>query len=531
MYLDNYDDFSSINFYEQIWGHRFKIGQSSYELFLEFLNVFYGAEYLLGCSYYKKIKNVNLRRLLFNENSSTHIANLVTEDINEFINFIRKYTIYSEKRKNWGAMFLLPINESLLFVELRDKGKKGEAIGVERNIFARGGELYYLMLSNAANDENKKIIQRSISYYMRLNPYIKDIVEAINSKINSEPEEPKYGILESVDNFKDKVTSDMLDKLGDTNNYPILTNVDIAFFDLIANQLANLLKNNINQIEMLENIRMLISIHVCLYIYVTAYQGVQDTMPKLFIDCTYNGEESEIKRLAVKSLKNNENIMSKKVEHEHKVKFKKICELIYQKYQADNNYSPIEDLRTVLGIKTVKGGDGDSKGNRAVLNSVVEELSELLFKAECLENFIQGASEKASKKILQIYVDQYNKNFKPIPKDMLKETGLASYKIGENYRYVINDKVISVLVLSLVQPGHKIEFNNFLDLVYKNYGFVIGFNEANTSGIYQGSGLNIKYFDKNLEAFKDRLRNSGYLREYSDATAMIENRNQRLECN
>ncbi|MBR8643839.1 hypothetical protein KEH51_00915 [[Brevibacterium] frigoritolerans] len=67
------------------------------------------------------------------------------------------------------------------------------------------------------------------------------------------------------------------------------------------------------------------------------------------------------------------------------------------------------------------------------------------------------------------------------------------------------------------------EFSEFLEAIYLEYGFVIGDIQAKQSGLYDSSKLNISYYNKNVLALRSKLKKNGLLIEYSDATAMIRN--------
>ena len=174
----NVEEFSSA-LSAQIWGHRFKDGQRGPEYVLEFLNVLYGSGYILNSDYYYRNKAVNLRKFIFEgvkEGSKSGTAQLEDEQkvslyeripdddkvdvIREFLRNLEVPLIDGRGReadRSWYARSLYPLHESLLFFELRTKGK---SIAYERNFYARGGELYYLMLSYGT--ENNLDLRNSI---------------------------------------------------------------------------------------------------------------------------------------------------------------------------------------------------------------------------------------------------------------------------------------------------------------------------------------------------------------------------------
>lgn len=95
---------------------------------------------------------------------------------------------------------------------------------------------------------------------------------------------------------------------------------------------------------------------------------------------------------------------------------------------------------------------------------------------------------------------------------------------GPFERFSLSEDLLRFLVLSIVAPGHKMDLNMFLEKLYEHYCFVIGPNEyvLATKNSDLNKGL-INSFAYNLEAFQGFLKASGFLKELSDATAIVVN--------
>ena len=81
-------------------------------------------------------------------------------------------------------------------------------------------------------------------------------------------------------------------------------------------------------------------------------------------------------------------------------------------------------------------------------------------------------------------------------------------------------------VLALVEPQSKMIYDTFLDKLYDHFGIVIApqtYHKALQSGVLQGSEDMADYFQINAHAFQEFLKQSGFLRDLSDATAIVEN--------
>lgn len=193
---------------ENIWGHRFKDGQRGNEYTLEFLNVMAGTEYKLGAHYYSRKKMTNFRSFVFegskegakNKDGTHNFVEFSSEekekliqtlgidatDLGDLQQFFRNLKIQittpsgKEADRSWYASMLFPLHESLLFFELRTN-KKTNSIAFERNFFARGGELYYLMLTHGTKDnlQIRNEIECRLKDIMRQNKSVTDVVDRI----------------------------------------------------------------------------------------------------------------------------------------------------------------------------------------------------------------------------------------------------------------------------------------------------------------------------------------------------------------
>ena len=96
---------------------------------------------------------------------------------------------------------------------------------------------------------------------------------------------------------------------------------------------------------------------------------------------------------------------------------------------------------------------------------------------------------------------------------------------GPQTRFTLSEDVIRFLVLSLVKPGEKMTYSFFLEKLYEHYGIVIGADQYRKS-LNQNEGQKeswVSSFNENSRAFQEFLKNTGFLRELSDATSIVEN--------
>lgn len=96
---------------------------------------------------------------------------------------------------------------------------------------------------------------------------------------------------------------------------------------------------------------------------------------------------------------------------------------------------------------------------------------------------------------------------------------------GAFERFSLSEDIIRFLVLSLIAPGEKMTLNMFLEKLYEHYGIVIGPNEyrksLETNDVLDTSLSSC--FSENEVAFQKFLKETGFLKELSDATSIVTN--------
>ncbi len=95
---------------------------------------------------------------------------------------------------------------------------------------------------------------------------------------------------------------------------------------------------------------------------------------------------------------------------------------------------------------------------------------------------------------------------------------------GPDTRFSLSEDVVRFLVLSILKPNQKMTFDTFLDELYEHYGLIIG--PAQYGASLGGSGSAQMWntsFAANALAFQNFLKETGFLRELSDATSIVEN--------
>ncbi|MFC7370745.1 hypothetical protein ACFQPF_03550 [Fictibacillus iocasae] len=495
----------SANLTSKIWGHRFMDGQKGPEYVLEFLNVLVGTNYDLHASGYYRKKNSGFRQFVFEgdkEGSKNDIVSLSEEqkktlyslmEDSEKIDVVREFfrnlevPLYDgrgkEANRSWYAKSLYPIHESLLFFELR---KNKNSISFERNFYARGGELYYLMLSyGTEKDSNlKEKIETKMKFLLQRNKSIESITNLFTNALDKEESEQELAPL----------------RKHETREYPQLPVTNHPMFLKFANELNNLLNLKIDIYEMFK----LLSSLICFQLFRYLQQRVEINERSLFfIDCL-DGQSKQIQKLSAESFIKNELNIKEKFEEE-------FGQLFYHSLDdIEGNLIFWKENPTIF-LKEIKLDSLQNARKQRVIKTL-----------QSCQN-AKDVSTKLFKVVKEVVGDQLKKHQLNIVRGIVRDGGIGGFRSGSKYRYFMSDNFLKAIVFCNIQPKQEMEFSDFIDLLYTEYGFVIGEKQARNSDIYSQSRLNISYFQKNEISLRQKLKQNGLLIEYSDATAMIYN--------
>ncbi|KGX91862.1 hypothetical protein [Pontibacillus marinus] len=504
----------------QIWGHRFMDGQKGPEYVLEFLNVLYGTEYKFDACQYQRNKSLGLRRFIFEgdkEGAKGKVVSLPEEDketlyqmasSKEQVDVIREFFKNLEvplhdgrgktANRSWYAKTLYPLHESLLFFEVRTKS--GD-IAYERNFFARGGELYFLMLAYGTADDLalREKIENRLQQLLQKNRAIENIVNKITESLDkgSQPKNNEYFPLTEVE--------------GENKEYPYLPVTDDPMYHEFAKEFYQLISLNIDIYEMFELMTSLITFQLSRYMLNRA-KDQEDAKVTYFFDCL-DGQLNPIKRLSARSFSDNELLIKNKFESYFMEIFnEKIPSEEYVQENLQNWKDNPEEFMDYLGLK---------KLSTARKNKVIKVLNTCQNHTDISTNLFNVVKDIVS--------DQLKKHQLNIVRGLTRDGGFGGYRVGSKYRYFMTDSFLQVLVYSIVKPKSSMEYHDFLKTLYEKFGFIIGEVEARKDGIYETSRINISYFQRNEYALREKLRHNGLLVEYSDATAMIKNPYEEVE--
>ncbi len=499
-----------------IWGHRFKEGQRGPEYVLEFLNVLFGTGYRFDQDTYSRKKSVGLRRFIFQgekEGARREILVLkeevqrkLAETIDENDSYVLKqflrnqeivlYSVKGEEAdRSWFARSLYPLHESLLFFELRIKGEKES---IERNFFARGGELYFLMLSHGLHqdEQRQRFIEGRFRELLTRNKIIQRVVDKINTAFGEvEVRDRSIGTLRS-------------DSSGDKPTLPesaLLDNGEL--FESFTHERESLLLLDLDIYEMFRLLTSLVCFQLSRYFDARAKLSEEELV--YFIDCL-DGQNKQILQTASRSFERHANAIKERLDAEFELK---VSSTLGDREQVEKQLplwkAEPDKLLDLFGLGKLRSRKG----------IIVSTLQRCRSGEDVFDKLIGVIRETVSEDLKKHQIS--------IKNVISRDGGFATYRKGpaSNYRYTSADSFLQMLVFTIVRPGQKMEYHSFLDRLYKKYGIVIGDSQAKQSGLYRESRLNVRHFQDNEKALREKLQHNGLLIEFSDATAMICNPN------
>lgn len=521
-----------------IWGHRLRGGQHWIEYMLEFLNVLVGFDYNLGEGLknndkreYRRLTRLGLRRFVFYDEreKSRHplddeARHKLTEDLQKQIQnnsgvsaletlelirtVLRSFSAIEEER-SWFAKSLFPAHEKLLFWEgLRPKGSKNIAGQYDqdisfgaRNFFARGGEIYYLILSAGTEKMNNRA---SIT-----NP-LENLLKNRNIGIGR--------LAEIVDSTWEASEDGQNDKKGTLGWIP---DPNCQLYQYIAEDVSNLLKNDLDTFEYFDLFAHLICFHLVQYIYHRASVNSNDLIHQ-DADCINKCRPT----LLIDALEENGSVIRdtsatlfRQQEYNQEQKVKDY--IIQQLQNWATNVTVTQGLASSLiteaenHFSMVKITESD-KVNFIKLEKLISDFDTSKITQT---DFIQGYSSLVISKIFE----DFRKNFLSVHRKLAKTIGFVSPRSGPGARFILDDTLLKALVLSNVAPGSELEFDAFLERIYHRYGIVVGTNQAKSSQHSALLRINSEFLDRNRLTFLEKMVKAGLVNQYSDATAMVIN--------
>lgn len=384
----------------------------------------------------------------------------------ELIETLRRGAIEFESNKRWTSKFLFPYCPESLFEDLNDK-----RLSTDRRFFGRSGELAYLMLARSGYGDEiwqglRSVLFDRATHATRWKKAIASLAHSTDfDSRSSRAEEQTLGYLPYESH---------------------------QVFEIFGHDVKTLLNAGMPEYDVLPYLARLITFHLLHYVLVIAAEGLDDPfIPKNYPPVTYvleiQSERTDVtRRLARNSFQLNN-------------------ELPYRRIQT-----AIRRLRELEEVQ-----EAISSNDRARLEQLLENRWWVAVrkKARDAKNAAQlwHAFEKAVK-------NRHRQHLGKVHHEYARLCGLASRAGTNAYRYAPTDGFLTTIVLANV--SRRLDYDEFLDLLYQRYGFVIAKRHARARNL----GGDLTDFDLNNRRLQTRLTRLGLMHRLSDACAYVVNR-------
>jgi len=525
------------------------------EYLLEFLNVFAGFDYQLGegvitgesvspdREQYEKFQRVGFRRFVFyDEREKTRhphddeawrrlqsrLKNEILRNRNglsddETLDMVRSlFRSFSavEAKRSWYAKSLFPAHKNLLFWEATRKGatkRRGSATNGQvgeldaeeldddvrydqRNFFARGGEVYYLILSAGTrnNLQQRELIEKGL----------RNLITDQNRAIGQ--------LAEIIEDTWKECYRDETEE-NDTGTLGWIPDPEDPFYHKVAEDVATFLKVDLDPLEALTLFAHLICFHLSLFIYKRAERVLRaldtgeldDVASPFLIDMlTASSGDSTLRRVSVSLFKAREAEIEKCGRAYVEAKVRAWCERF-------SGESLEETIRQV-------DGEAESQFGLSRLRSTDEydqRVNQFVSKAQQGDLELEEFREQFAADLTTLLMNDFGKNFLPVHRKLTKSIRFVAPRKGPSARFVLGDDLLKAVTLSNVPS--EMTFDRFLDRLYKRYEIVVGAQHARESGLFEQQRINSEYYDRNRGVMLDRMKHAGLAQVFSDATTMV----------
>lgn len=511
---------------EVIWGHRLRQDQSAWLLVLEMLNVAQACliatdnDPLIDLGTNSEVNarpllRIRFRNLLFRFNQkaaelsaqveSGRISNKVAwekwlecvksqydqhggadysplkdrfDDFVEFeraIDLVRSTTVVEpEHGREIYNRYIFPLCPEALYWETSSKA--GGEFDRTYNSFTRAGTILHIMLSRSSEASRlRPLLSRFLNRDSRARRLVRQLQIA-------EPSDPKHEI---------------------TTPRTYLPYASHPRFDLLAGDFASIFELEVPDNDRLLWLVPLAAMHLSIYhaeVAAGEYLGVRIPVPLV---CEILAPRKNIVReLSIESLKENRDFARRAVD----------------RHLAD--FFASEDWQALLAKEARGDRDAAVEGAKMLIaGRLSPQPSELETAAESM------SLAKIAKSITEFFVGRHKREFSDVHFQYGREAGLVALRGTNRYRYAPTDQLLASVVLANVV--HEMQLEEFLAILYRRYGMVIGSSQRSELLISGDEELAKRVsgeaFRNNQMRLESRLKSMGMLRRLSDSQAYVIN--------
>lgn len=198
-----------------------------------------------------------------------------------------------------------------------------------------------------------------------------------------------------------------------------------------------------------------------------------------------------------------------------------IFQIMIMCYEQARNVVGKEKGYLIFDVNCYKGKSNEEVKKIATMNYQEYEqdlLNALYANVSNNKNRDKSGNEKSEQDTIKEAIDDSIKVYKKLG----KRIGIIRPINEKSIRFTLNEGILKYLVVSLIKPNTKMTFDRFLDKLWLNYGIIIG-NEQLTKIDKKYLNIDLSFLEINKKDLQVMLKDSGFLRELSDSTSIVEN--------
>ena len=484
---------------EQIWGHRLWDSQSPWLIFLEFLNVAEACEsrgkLLVDDAHlsYQPRRRLFLRNILFYSDDVERVAAQHSDsrrawdewlatihetaagfpqppdfsylrdrfhnfaDFAEVVHMLRATAVERQSNKRWTSRFLFPFGVHALFIDLN---AKPGAMSREYINFGRSGELLYLMLARSSGRD--------------------ELVANIRKILHGQE---KWDRLVAALQPDDAGTDQTDDRVPAGSSCYLPYQRHPVFDELAADWLAAF-RLELPGFDVYPHLVTLGALHLFRY-HLSAASAWSDSDGRPYLVCEIVApRKTLVREVSLRTYGQNDALSARAVEQ---------------------------------FVERVRNSDA---WIRAAASGEFAQCQEVLREALCWDEDRHSSDPDAALADLKVEaLKRHQRHAAQVHRTYGREIGLVSRRGTNRFRYAPTDQLIRTLMLATVD--HRMEFGEFLQLLFAKYRMVIGAREAEQ--VLPAEEFDSSAFQDNARRLEQRLVSLGLLRRLSDACAYVEN--------
>lgn len=486
---------------EAIWGHRLYDEQTPWLCFLEFLSVLQSemsagrplTETTLNSLNYSPFKRMYLRNILFN---NPRIKAVIAEHSDEdsrwkewliaitknaagigapnftylrsqfdsfadfaaVVDFLRSTSIEGDSNKRWSSKFVFPYGPSSFYEDLNVRDNHN--VTNDRRFFARTGELLYLMIARSGR------AAEIVDHLRRLvfDPSSKwDRLVACLQPGEEKPEGHRPGAY--------------------------LPYKELPEFGELAADWIRVLSSGMPGYDCIPHLVNLTGLHLIRYVLARARDTACISRETTFVLEIIAPKKTVVRDLAAQSFTDNNSL----TRHAILAHVRRVSE------------SPA--WKTALVSSDAVGDAALVLRSEFSWPTPEDDISGVTTPSELLEELCDKASNRHKQ-----HLDKFHSAWG-------REIGLSSRRGSRRTRYAPTDSFLKTLVYCNVEG--RLEFGDFLELLFRKYGFVIGDHQG--TDLINSSRCDRDALSENARRLEMRLVSMGLLKRLSDACAYVEN--------